>query len=105
MVLLRPLMLAPWLIVAVLAVPIASRAAVEEPQRKPLCDEETVYGTVVLLDEDLGIFGLLGTRYKFQSMEVVDVASLQGRMVRIEIGPDCGIIDLRILDGDSEAII
>jgi hypothetical protein len=102
----RPIIVALWILVAVCTVPLASQAAVVGGNAAdPLCEEETVYGTVVLLDEDLGVFGLLGTRYKFQSMEMLDIAFLQGRMVRIDIGSDCGILDLRVLDGDSEAII
>lgn len=76
----------------------------EAPDTESLCDEETVYGTVVVLDDVLGVFGLLGTRYKFQSMEELDLEFLQGRMVRIDIGADCGVVGLRVLDGESESI-
>lgn len=78
--------------------------AMPGPGAEPLCEEETVYGTLVILDEEYGVFGLLGTRYKFQSMEELNLAFLQGRMVRIDIGPDCGILDIRVLDGVSESI-
>jgi hypothetical protein len=69
-----------------------------------LCEEETVYGTVVVIDEQYGVFGLLGTRYRFQSMEELNLEVLQGRTVKIDIGSDCGIIDIRVLDGLSESI-
>ena len=87
-----------------LSAPAIPAALVDEPSADPLCDEETVYGTVVIFDEAVGVFGLLGTRYRFQSMEELDLEFLQGRMVRIDIGPDCGIVDLRVLDGDFESI-
>jgi hypothetical protein len=75
-------------------------AAAEEP----LCEEETVYGTVIIVDEEYGVFGLLGTRYRFQSMDELNLEFLQGRLVKIEIGSDCGIRDIRVLDGTSESI-
>ena len=74
------------------------------PGEEPLCQEETVYGTVVIVDEQYGIFGLLGTRYRFQSMEELNLDFLQGRMVKIDIASDCGIEDIHVLDGTSESI-
>jgi hypothetical protein len=101
----RSLLCAIGLSASVLLSSTASPAAlVTQEADEPLCEEESVYGTVVLLDEELGLFGLLGTRYKFQSMEMLDLGFLQGRMVRIDIGRDCGIEDIRVLDGDSESI-
>jgi hypothetical protein len=92
------------LLAGVLLGPAMSAAAVDRAAEEPLCEEESGYGTVVLLDEDLGLFGLLGTRYKFQSMDELDLGFLQGRMVKIDIGRDCGIEDIRVLDGASESI-
>lgn len=83
----------------------ATRAAlVSDSDEPPLCEPETVYGTVIIFDDVLGVFGLLGTRYKFQSMEELDLEYLQGRMVRIDIGADCGILDLRVIDGEFDSV-
>jgi hypothetical protein len=101
---LRSCACAVGLLASVLLSRPAHAALVDDANTEPLCEEETVYGTVILLDEDLGLFGLLGTRYKFQSMEELDLGSLQGRMVKIDIGPDCGIEDIRVLDGATESI-
>jgi hypothetical protein len=100
---LRTAVLAAWLL-AITGLGLLPAQAMVAPVADPLCAEETVYGTVVILDEQHGVFGLLGTRYKFQSMEEVNLEFLQGRMVKIDIGPDCGIEDIRVLDGTSESI-
>lgn len=100
---LRSYIAAGCLTVAV-ALGAPARAAVDDTDREPLCEEETVYGTMVVLDDVLGVFGLLGTKYKFQSMEELDLEFLQGRMVRIDIGADCGILSLRVVDGEFESV-
>lgn len=103
---LRATLLACCFFATVLLPPAASRGALVADQDgiDPLCDEESVYGTFVVIDEKTGFFGLLGTRYKFQSMDELDLEFLQGRMVKIDIGRDCGILDIRVLDSESEAI-
>lgn len=82
----------------------AMHAAPPHAGDAPLCPDETVYGTVVILDRDLGVFGLVGTEYKFQSIDAFDLEALHGRMVKLDIAADCGIEDLRILDGYFESI-
>jgi hypothetical protein len=68
------------------------------------CEDESVFGTFVVVDAARGIFGLLGTRYKFVGSPDLDLRYLVGREVKIDIDEDCSIQDIHILDGDTETI-
>jgi hypothetical protein len=79
------------------------RAATEPPEPLIPCEEETVYGTVVVLDEQNGLFGLEGNEYEFVADQPEVVRELDGLQVRMEVAVDCSIRDLHII-GDTDAL-
>lgn len=70
----------------------------------PACEETTLYGTVIVVDENQGLFSLLGTGLELQVSPEVDLADLEGRAVRIEVDPACSVIEIEVLDSASEAV-
>jgi hypothetical protein len=79
------------------------QAATEPPDLVVPCEEEVVYGTVVVLDEDTGMFGLEGKEYEFVADQPEVVRELDGLQVRMEVAVDCSIRDLHVI-GESDAL-
>ena len=79
------------------------QAATEPPEPVIPCAEEVVYGTVVMLDEDTGMFGLEGKEYEFIADQPEVVRELDGLQVRMEVAVDCSIRDLHVI-GESDAL-
>jgi hypothetical protein len=67
------------------------------------CEEEVVYGTVVVLDFERGTFGLAGTEYEFIADDPKVLPELDGLQVRMEVATDCSIRALDII-GDDDSL-
>jgi hypothetical protein len=78
-------------------------AKTEAPELIQPCEEEVVYGTVVLLDETTGRFGLRGTQYEFVVDDPRVGEELEGMQVRIEVAADCSVRDLHVI-GDFDSL-
>ncbi len=62
------------------------------------CKREAVYGTVVVVDEDLGMFGLAGTRYAFLATPDVDLNEIEGHLVKIDVDSDCSVLGIEVIE-------
>ncbi len=69
----------------------------------PLCSEEVLYGTVIA-DVSVGAFGLRGTTYLFVVSQDISLEDIDGKLVRIEIAPDCSVRDLHVIGLGADAL-
>ncbi len=81
-----------------------SVAVTSEGESAPGCDEGTYYGTVIVLDEDQGLFSLVGSGLELVASPYVDLAEIEGRAVRIYVEADCSVRDIEILNSASDAV-
>ena len=85
-------------LLAALAVPAAPghdacHAAVVAPASRstPTCSEEVLYGRLVVTDIVVRSFVLLGLDEEFVAPDSVDLALLDGMLVRVDFDDDCKV--------------
>lgn len=77
-------------------------AAPSPPELILPCEEEVVFGTIVVLDPERGLFGLAGTEYQFFAEDPEVLGEIDGLQVRMEVASDCSIRTFEVIgDGGS----
>lgn len=77
-------------------------AAPSPPELILPCEEEVVFGIIVVLDGERGLFGLEGTEYQFLAEDPEVLGEIDGLQVRMVVASDCSIRDFEVIgDGGS----